>query len=159
MPQPQLIACEFPMPGRCPNVMEYAGVGRKPKYCQQTVDGLRHVAYTAHRVVNGMVTVPEPGSQPSAPAVGATPLRPVTQVRATAAKLHEQLGNLVDRQLQPLITQLVEAIHIAADPESTRRPRRPRTRTRTPRRRRSRFGSRRRAAGGLQPHRRRRGRR
>ena len=40
-PQPQLIACELPMPGGCPNVMEYAGVGRKPKYCQQAVSHWR----------------------------------------------------------------------------------------------------------------------
>ena len=105
------------MPGGCPNVMEYAGVGRKPKYCQQAVDGLRHAAYNAHRVANGAVTVPEPGSRPAS-ATGATPPRPVTQARANAAKLHEQLGNLVDRQMQPLITQLVEALHVAADPDS-----------------------------------------
>jgi hypothetical protein len=117
-PQVQTIACEFPMPGGCPHVMEYSGVGRKPRYCQQVVDGLRHAAYTAHRVASGAITVPDPGSQPASRASDAAPLRPVTQARATAAKLHEQLGNLVDRQLQPLVAQLVEALHVAADPDS-----------------------------------------
>ncbi|MGD9705280.1 MAG: hypothetical protein AB7V74_23025 [Acidimicrobiia bacterium] len=73
-PQVQTIACEFPMPGGCPNVMEYAGVGRKPKYCQQVVDGLRHAAYNAHRVASGVVTVPEPGSRPASAPAATEPL-------------------------------------------------------------------------------------
>ncbi|WP_103380751.1 hypothetical protein [Pseudonocardia dioxanivorans] len=88
-PQPQLIACEFPMPGGCPTSWSTEAWAESEVLPEQVVDGLRHVAYTAHRVANGMVTIPEPVSQPSAPAVRATPPRPVTQARATAAALSD----------------------------------------------------------------------
>ena len=49
--RPDLEPCQFP--GGCANTMEYAGSGRRPKYCYQVVGGVMHDRVNAKRILYG----------------------------------------------------------------------------------------------------------
>src|SRR5262245_39715215 len=68
------VSCEIP---GCVNRMAYIpGRGAPPKYCGQTVDGVRHTRLTAYRLSRGEITLPARVSS-GAVAAGGDPERGV----------------------------------------------------------------------------------
>jgi hypothetical protein len=51
------VTCEIP---GCAHRMAYSGRGAPPKYCGQTVAGVRHTRLTAYRLSKGQITLPAP---------------------------------------------------------------------------------------------------
>ena len=112
----EVLACELP---GCPNVLEYGGVGRKPKYCGLVVDGVVHSRLNAQKVRNGQLTLPAPGSRPAA---GESPApRPVSLAKAGIELLRDEIGQTLTHHqgvLGDLITRFEQAMATATDPDA-----------------------------------------
>ncbi|MEQ3552837.1 hypothetical protein WIS52_20410 [Pseudonocardia nematodicida] len=91
---PELERCQFP--GGCAHTMEYAGSGRRPKYCYQVVGGVMHDRSNAKRIADGATPARRRGETDDAQA------RPIAragqtvtdQVAALTAFLEERTGDL-----------------------------------------------------------------
>jgi DNA repair exonuclease SbcCD ATPase subunit len=117
------VSCEIP---GCVNRMPYAGRGAPPKYCGQTVDGVRHTRLTAHRLAKGQVTLPTPGG--GVPASATEPrrgenrygdeARPVTAARMTLELLLAEVRDQVlshEQRMAALAKRITDALRTAAD--------------------------------------------
>lgn len=112
--------CQFP--GGCSNVIEYAGTGRRPKYCYQVVAGLLHDRGNAKKVLDGS-TLPARRRGDSGNSEQSE-TRPVTraqhtvqtQVAGLAARLDEAAGELRDA-----LEQLADSDAVAAEIAAARR--------------------------------------
>ncbi|MGH3766022.1 MAG: hypothetical protein ACRDTX_12875 [Pseudonocardiaceae bacterium] len=114
------VSCEIP---GCAHRMPYSGRGAPPKYCGQTVEGLRHTRLTAHRLSKGHITVPPTGS---ATGVSGDPergeidgdARPVTVARMTLELLLAEVAEQVaghEQRMAVLAGQITAAARAAAD--------------------------------------------
>ncbi|MGH3899352.1 MAG: hypothetical protein ACRDTA_14145 [Pseudonocardiaceae bacterium] len=114
------VSCEIP---GCAHRMPYSGRGAPPKYCGQTVEGLRHTRLTAHRLSKGHITVPPAGS-----ATGGSgdaergevdgDARPVTVARMTLELLLTEVAEQVaghELRMAVLAEQITAAARTAAD--------------------------------------------
>ncbi|RZT75504.1 hypothetical protein EV383_6245 [Pseudonocardia sediminis] len=119
----ELIACE--MPG-CVHVIEYAGVGRKPKYCTRVVDGVVHNRLNAQKVRNGTLTLPAPGSRPERSDIndgegpGSVP-RPVSLARAGIEAIRDEIGSQLTAHqtwMSGATARLEELLAAATDPDA-----------------------------------------
>ena len=113
--------CEFP--GGCSNPLDYAGIGRKPRYCGLTVNAVAHTRYNAHRINQGLLKLPAPGHRPvldtASPSAAA---RPVSLARATIVALHKDIvATLTGHQdvLGELVSRLTDSLATATDPDAT----------------------------------------
>ncbi|GAA4546766.1 hypothetical protein [Pseudonocardia xishanensis] len=113
----ELLTCELP---GCTNVMEYSGVGRKPKYCGQTVDGVPHTRLTAHKVANGQLTLPAPGSRGGTDGETAN-TRPVSLARMTMEALRDEVATTIgdhEQRMSGLLARFGDALASATDPDA-----------------------------------------
>lgn len=114
-----VLACEFP--GGCPNTVDYAGVGRKPRYCGLAVDGVAHTRYNAHRVNQGALTLPAPGSRPAASAADPPAPRPVSLARASIEALRDEIAQTVtahQHAMRDLSARITDTLAAATDPDA-----------------------------------------
>lgn len=102
---PELEPCQFP---GCANTMEYAGSGRRPKYCYQVVGGVMHDRVNAKRIADGGVPVRRRGVPDDALA------RPIARAEKTVA---EQVAALISR-LEVSGEELRSALGTLADPDA-----------------------------------------
>lgn len=102
---PELEPCQFP---GCANTMEYAGSGRRPKYCYQVVGGVMHDRVNAKRIADGGVPARRRGVPDDALA------RPIAHAGQTVA---EQVAALISR-LEVSGAELREALGTLADPDA-----------------------------------------
>jgi chromosome segregation ATPase len=118
------VSCEIP---GCTQRMPYSGRGAPPKYCGQTVQGVRHTRLTAHRLVKGQITLPLPGNgQTTAEVVEQGEVegeeaRPVTAARMTLELLLAEVSALVsghEKRLGVLAEQISHAVRTAADTDA-----------------------------------------
>lgn len=101
-----LEACQFP--GGCPHTVEYAGTGRRPKYCYQVVGGVMHDRGNAKRVADGGTPARRRGELDDAAA------RPVTRAQQT---VQSQVTGLATR-LEEVSGELRDALGNLADPDA-----------------------------------------
>lgn len=102
---PELEPCQFP---GCANTMEYAGSGRRPKYCYQVVGGVMHDRVNAKRIADGGVPARRRGELDDALA------RPIARAEQTVA---EQVTTLISR-LEVSGQELRSALGTLADPDA-----------------------------------------
>ncbi|WP_060577243.1 MULTISPECIES: hypothetical protein [unclassified Pseudonocardia] len=102
----ELEACQFP--GGCPHTVEYAGTGRRPKYCYQVVGGVMHDRGNAKRVADGGAPARRRGEPDDAAA------RPVTRAQQT---VQTQVTGLATR-LEEVSGELRDALGNLADPDA-----------------------------------------
>ncbi|MGH3981792.1 MAG: hypothetical protein ACRDST_03640 [Pseudonocardiaceae bacterium] len=113
------VSCEIP---GCAHRMPYSGRGAPPKYCGQTVEGLRHTRLTAHRLSKGHITVPAASATggPGDPERGEVDgeARPVTEARMTLELLLAEVAEQVaghEQRMAVLAGQITAAARTAAD--------------------------------------------
>lgn len=119
------VTCEIP---GCTHRMPYAGRGAPPKYCGQTVGGLKHTRLTAHRLTKGQITLPSPAGGPVVAVEreehGEGPdeqARPVTAARMTLELLVAEVSTQVighEQRMSVLAEQITEAVRTAADADA-----------------------------------------
>ncbi|MGH3611881.1 MAG: hypothetical protein ACRDRK_04550, partial [Pseudonocardia sp.] len=112
-----VLACEFP--GGCPHTLDYGGVGRRPRYCGQSVDGVTHTRYNAHRVNQGTLRLPVPGSRPAVDEVAAA--RPVSLARASIESLREEIASTLTAHqagLRELLGRFADTLATVTDPDA-----------------------------------------
>lgn len=117
----ELISCE--MPGGCDNVVEYAGAGRRPKYCYLTVDGVAHTRYNAHRVNQGLLTLPAAGSRGGTGSSSAetSAARPVSLARASLEAVRDEIASTVTGHqtwMSSALARVEEVLATATDPDA-----------------------------------------
>lgn len=98
--------CQFP--GGCANTMEYAGSGRRPKYCYQVVGGVMHDRVNAKRILDGGTPARRRGEADDALA------RPVARAGQSVT---DQVAALIAR-LDHSSSELRDALDTLADPEA-----------------------------------------
>ncbi|MGH3711251.1 MAG: hypothetical protein ACRDRQ_24795 [Pseudonocardiaceae bacterium] len=113
------VSCEIP---GCAHRMPYSGRGAPPKYCGQTVEGLRHTRLTAHRLSKGHIIVPAASATggPGNPERGEIDgdARPVTVARMTLELLLAEVAEQVaghEQRMAVLAGQITAAARTAAD--------------------------------------------
>ncbi|ALE86604.1 hypothetical protein [Pseudonocardia sp. HH130629-09] len=104
--QPEVEPCQFP--GGCANTMEYAGSGRRPKYCYQVVGGVMHDRVNAKRIADGGAPARRRGEPDD------TLARPIARAGQTVT---EQVATLIAR-LDEGGGELRDALGTLADPEA-----------------------------------------
>lgn len=102
----ELVPCQFP--GGCANSMEYAGSGRRPKYCYQVVGGVMHDRVNAKRIADGGVPARRRGEIDDALA------RPIARAGQSVT---DQVAVLIAR-LDHSSSELRDALDTLADPEA-----------------------------------------
>ena len=122
----------------CPQRMPYSGRGAPPKYCGQTVQGVRHTRLTAYRLAKGHITLPSLGDGQAAAAEreewgegGGEDARPVTAARMTLELLlgevstqvigHEQRIGVLAEQISQAVRTAVDADAVAAEVSAAHR--------------------------------------
>ncbi|WP_308820057.1 hypothetical protein [Pseudonocardia alni] len=104
--RPDLEPCQFP--GGCANTMEYAGSGRRPKYCYQVVGGVMHDRVNAKRILDGGTPARRRGEVDDALA------RPIARAGQSVT---DQVAALIAR-LDHSSSELRDALDTLADPEA-----------------------------------------
>ncbi|MGH3926021.1 MAG: hypothetical protein ACRDTT_24710, partial [Pseudonocardiaceae bacterium] len=106
------VTCEIP---GCAHRMPYSGRGAPPKYCGQTVEGLKHTRLTAHRLSKGHITLaPGATAGPVDPQRGEIDgdARPVTVARMTLELLLAQVAEQIaghEQRMAALAGQITAA--------------------------------------------------
>jgi chromosome segregation ATPase len=124
------VTCEI---AGCGNGMRYSGRGAPPKYCGQTVEGLRHTRLTAYRLSKGQITLPAPDtSGAAAPPADPDPVapgdgvyggdgRPVSAARMTLELLLAEVAAAVaghEQRMGVLAGQISVAVRTATSPDA-----------------------------------------
>lgn len=124
------VSCEI---AGCENRMPYSGRGAPPKYCGQTVEGVRHTRLTAYRVSKGQITLPAPaGGATTAPPADPDPEqptgevyggdgRPVSTARMTLELLLAEVTAAVaghEQRMGALAGQISAAVRTATNPDA-----------------------------------------
>ncbi len=113
------VACEIP---GCTRRIEYSGVGRRPKYCGATIDGIDHTRLTAYRLAHGQAPAGGGGDRagsPEQPDGGVS--RPVTVARLSLEDLLTRIRETVaghEVTMGALAAQVAQAAATAADPDA-----------------------------------------
>ena len=113
------VSCEIP---GCSRRIEYAGTGRKPKYCGEVVDGVPHTRLTAYRLGRGQAPAAEglPAGRAGEVREGVTE-RPVSVARLTLEALLGQVREVVaghEVRMASLVEQVSAAAAVATDPDA-----------------------------------------
>ena len=123
-PTERWVGCEIP---GCAHRMPYAGRGAPPKYCGQTVAGVRHTRLTAYRLAKGQLTLPSPAGDQAAAVEGEwseghdEQARPVTAARMTLELLVAEVSAQVvghEQRMGVLAEQISQAVRTAADADA-----------------------------------------
>lgn len=124
-PAERWVTCEIP---GCTHRMPYSGRGAPPKYCGQTVEGLKHTRLTAHRLTKGQITLPSLAGGQAAAVEGEErgeghdeQARPVTAARMTLELLLAEVSAQVighEQRMSVLAEQINEAVGTAADADA-----------------------------------------
>jgi chromosome segregation ATPase len=117
------VSCEIP---GCTQRMPYSGRGAPPKYCGQTVAGVKHTRLTAYRLAKGQITLPSPGNGQDAAGLEerneiSGEARPVTAARMTLELLLAEVSAQVtghEQRMTVLAGQISQAVHTAADADA-----------------------------------------
>ena len=125
------MTCEIP---GCVHRMAYSGRGAPPKYCGQTVAGVRHTRLTAYRLSKGQISMPAPvdggaspasagpdSVQPEAEGFGGGDARPVTTARMTLELLLAEVAAAVaghEQRMGVLAGQISAAVRTATNPDA-----------------------------------------
>ncbi len=128
------VSCEIP---GCTHRMPYSGRGAPPKYCGQTVQGVKHTRLTAYRLAKGQIMLPSLGSNQAAAEWeervegDGEQARPVTAARMTLELLlaevstqligHEQRIGVLAEQISQAVRTAVDADAVAAEVSAAHR--------------------------------------
>lgn len=119
------VSCGIP---GCTHRMPYSGRGAPPKYCGQSVQGVKHTRLTAYRLAKGQIMLPSLGAGQAAASEGeqrgeedGEQARPVTAARMTLELLLAEVSAQVigyEQRIGVLAEQISQAVCTAVDAEA-----------------------------------------